>query len=401
MKKSLALILLGAVAGVLIWLNVLRIMAGRQDLTLPSGNVLPPLSSAPAPTQSKDVSTERAAAVVEKVVVNINTVGRPIPDTSYFGFGGFLTPEGAGSGVIVRKDGFIVTNNHVIEDAQTIDVTLSNGKKVRGELWARDPAFDLAVVKIPLNNLPTAVFANSDDIHVGDPVIAVGNALALGETVTSGIISALARSVEGPEPNKSLQKAIQTDAAINRGNSGGALALLDGRVVGINTAILSTNSGGGNIGIGFAIPSNTVYKVVSELIRHRKYEAPSPAWIGIQYLPNSREISQMLKERYQMSYPSATAGVIVDQVVPGGPAERAGIKAFDNILTVDGKPVNGTRGFAYAIHAHKPGDTVKITVWRPALSRKLTIAVKLSAMPVNVPQQQPQQGPTGSFGLPF
>ena len=179
-----------------------------------------------------------AAADVEQVVVNIDTVMRPvsIPD---FGFLGsrYALPEGAGSGVVIRPDGFIVTNNHVVENAQQIEVTFQNGDKVRGEIWGRDPAYDLAVVKVARSGLPTARLGDSSKIRVGDQVIAVGNALGLGTTVTSGIVSALERAVEGSEKSKGLAKAIQTDAAINRGNSGGALALLNGDVIGINTAI--------------------------------------------------------------------------------------------------------------------------------------------------------------------
>lgn len=405
MKKSIALLVAGAVLGVLVWLNVQRVMQGGPGSVVTGGQVLPP----PKTTGSVPASaTRNAAAKLEQVVVNIDTVGRPVsvPVPGFFGMESrFVTPEGSGSGVIVRSDGFIVTNNHVIENAQQISVTLNNGNRVKGEVWARDPNYDLAVVKIPRSGLPFAVLGNSDKVQVGDPVIAVGNALGLGTTVTSGIISAKERAVGGEAGSKGLAKAIQTDAAINRGNSGGALALMDGEVIGINTAILSSN-GGGSIGIGFAIPANTVRTVATELIRNRKYQAPPQAFMGIAYGANNPDDAQLLKERYGFVYPSVTDGILVASVVDGGPADRAGIKVFDNILTVDGKAIKGTDGFQKIIRGHRPGDAVSLTLFRPALGRKITLRVSLSAVPQGMgegeSQPQPQQTqPRRGFPIPF
>ncbi len=403
MKKIVGLLILGAVLGVLIALNILRIWQERSPGldSFGGGNVLPKASSSIS-IDPRTNPTRAAAAILEKAVVNIDIVGRPVsvPGFDFFGMGSrFVYPEGSGSGVIIRKDGFIVTNNHVIESAQTITVTLSDGSKVHGEVWARDPNFDLAVVKIPRSGLPFATLGDSGSVRVGDPVIAVGNALGLGTTVTSGIISARERAVSGPEGGRGLAKAIQTDAAINRGNSGGALALMNGEVIGINTAILSSNPGGGNIGIGFAIPSNTVREVVTELIKHRSFQAPAAAFVGLVYGPNNPDDAQMLKERYGFEYPSVTDGIIVGQVLDGGPASKAGVKVFDNILSIDGKALKAADDFRNIIRQHKPGDVIKITLYRPALAKKITLSVTLTAAPQS--QEPAPSQPKRGFRFPF
>jgi serine protease Do len=407
LKKSLALLIAGCVLGVLIYLNVQRMMGGRGlPLAGEQGDVLPPPSNAPIPSGLKESPTRIAAAKLERVVVNIDTLGRPIGIPDWFGMATrYVQPQGAGSGVIIRSDGFIVTNDHVVRDAQTIDVTLFDGRKVRGELWGRDPQSDLAIVKIPRNNLPVARLGDSDQIAVGDPVIAVGNALGLGTTVTTGIISARERSVQGPDGNRALEKAIQTDAAINRGNSGGALALLNGDVIGINTAIFSTNEGGGNIGIGFAIPSNTVRKIANALIKNRKVERPAPAWVGIWYMGMSAEVAQAVEQELGFRYPQPDTGILVRRVEPGSPAEVAGIRPWDQVLDVDGKPIKQQSDFADAIHERKPGDSVKLKIYRPATGSTLTVTVRLAAAPRNlpaagVPEEVPSQ-PRGGLRLPF
>ncbi len=400
--KRAAAFLFAVVIGVFAWLNFQRMQENRIT-GLPGGDVLPPLKQTSPPAADGGNLMRAAAADVEQVVVNIDTVMRPvsIPD---FGFLGsrYALPEGAGSGVVIRPDGFIVTNNHVVDNAQQIEVTFPNGDKVRGEIWGRDPAYDLAVVKVARSGLPAARLGDSSKIRVGDQVIAVGNALGLGTTVTSGIVSALERAVEGSEKSKGLAKAIQTDAAINRGNSGGALALLNGDIIGINTAILSTGPNGGNIGIGFAIPANVVRDIASQLIKNRKIERPAVAWVGLRYAPNSADIATALKQRYQIDYPSVTDGVIVMDVVSGAPAERAGVKVFDNILQLDGKGVNGEDGFRKAITAHKPGDRVKFVIYRPGLGKKITLDVRLSAAPEPVEEEeQEERAPRRSLPFPF
>ncbi|MCC6485205.1 MAG: trypsin-like peptidase domain-containing protein [Armatimonadetes bacterium] len=402
----MGLIVLGAVAGVLLWQGFQHYSESHETST---NGGLPGIVSRPAPESPNAQSSAKAANTVEEYVVNVDTTGRPVADYGFFGFQRWVTPRGSGSGVIVRKDGFIVTNNHVVDDAQDIQVTLFSGRKFSGRLWARAPDYDLALVKINANDLPYARFADSEkDIRVGDPVIAVGNALGLGTTVTSGIISALQRRVpsQNDSRNVSLQKAIQTDAAINPGNSGGALALLDGRLIGINTAIYSTNQGGGNIGIGFAIPANTVHKALEALISKKTFESPAPAFMGVAYQPMSPDLAQSLNQRFGLSYPTTDTGVVVQNLVPQGPAELAGVKSYDQILEVDGKKLDAAQKLAEIMQAHKPGDVLKVVLYRPALSKKMTLSVKLSAAPRDLgngpDQSQPQPQPQPRIpGWPF
>jgi len=385
--RKLGVFILVAVVGVLLYMNAQRYLVPQME-TVTGG--LSPKVTGQAPGQDADGSnpTRRAARVAEAYVVNVDTTGRPVPDWSPWGFA-WRTPKGRGSGVVVREDGFIATNNHVVGDAQEIQVTLQDGKKYGGQLWARAPDYDLALIKIRAKGLHYARFADSDkDIAVGDPVIAVGNALGLGTTVTSGIISARERRVESQDKNNiSLEAAIQTDAAINPGNSGGALSLLDGRLIGINTAIFSVNQGGGSIGIGFAIPSNTVYKAVQSLIQNRTFERPPRGFIGLLTMPMTPEIAQGAKAQIGVDYPVPTTGAWVRQVVPSGPADAGGIKSLDQILAVDGKAVKGDNGLSGIIQTRKPGDQVKVKLYRPALGREITLDVKLSGVPRQLEQQ--------------
>ena len=323
-----------------------------------------------------------AAAIVGKAVVNIDTTSRP-SDKGFpfdiFGlpFGGPQSPEpqqGKASGVIVRPDGYIVTNNHVVADAQSVTVTLHSGARYRGRVVGTDPKTDLAVVKIDARNLPYATFANADTLVVGDWVVAIGNALGLGPTVTVGVVSATQRALMvGDRP---LEHAIQTDAAINRGNSGGALADLKGQVIGINTAIASTGPDGGSIGIGFAIPSNTVKKITDELIKRGKVVRP---WLGIYYGPVTDSIRQGMGS--QGPTPPA-GGVIVSQVIPGSPAERAGIRSYDIILEVDRKKVTDPKTVENTIQSHKPGQKIVLLIWRNG--QTIVVGVTLGEMPAGM-----------------
>lgn len=403
MKRTLLLVVFAVVVGALLYANGLRIWNERQGpAPLTGGNILPPPSS-DFPDALKDYPTRKAVEQLEPAVVNIDTVGRPqavgIPDWSGIRTQ-WVQPQGAGSGVIIRPDGFIVTNYHVIQDAQNIDVTLSSGERVPGEIWGVDPMYDLAVIKINRKGLKFARLANSDQIRVGDPVIAVGNALGLGTTVTSGIISARERKVEGPAQNKSLESAIQTDAAINRGNSGGALALLTGEIVGINTAIFSTEQGGGSIGIGFAIPSNIVRREAEELIQHRKVTRPPKPWLGVWYVQMTPALANAARDELSFDYPDPDAGVLVRRVENGSPADRAGVRNFDQILRLDGKELKNEGDFAEIVQTKKPGDSIKIRVYRPTDGRERELTAELAAVPEQL--QQPQQPParTGPR-LPF
>lgn len=256
-----------------------------------------------------------------------------------------------GSGVLVRADGIIVTNNHVIENTTGIRVVLSDRREFDAEVLLSDPHTDLAVLKINTDGaaLPVLEFADSDNAEVGDIVLAIGNPFGVGQTVTSGIVSATARTQGGVSD---YQFFIQTDAAINPGNSGGALVGVDGRLIGVNTAIFSRS--GGSIGIGFAIPSNMVKQVVDSALSGGAVVRP---WLGASGQPLTQDISQGLG----LSRP---AGVLISNVYPQGPADKAGLRVGDVILKVGDREITDPESLRYRIATAKAGATVKVDIWR-------------------------------------
>jgi serine protease Do len=267
------------------------------------------------------------------------------------GRGGATEVEQAlGSGVIVRADGYILTNNHVIDGAQDIKVDLSNHETYSAKLVGADPPSDLAVLKISPSGLPVLQLGNSDQVRVGDICLAVGNPLAIGESVTSGIISAKGRSTE--TGSGSYQDFLQTDAPINQGNSGGALVNTRAELIGINSQILSSN--GGNIGIGFAIPSNMARRVMDQLISKGQVQR-GMLGVGIQGMTPALAASMGMKEMH---------GVLVRSVSPGGPADKAGLKPGDVILQLNGKVTDDENELRNEIAAMAPGATVTLTIWR-------------------------------------
>jgi S1-C subfamily serine protease len=289
----------------------------------------------------------------------------------------FDVPAGVGSGVIYDREGHILTNNHVIEGAQKLLVTLPDGRSFEGKLIGRDPRTDLAVVQIKGNDLPVAELGDSKALQVGDWVVAIGNALALpgGPTVTVGVVSAVGRTVQEPGSSTGgagpyLFDTIQTDAPINPGNSGGALVDLNGKVVGINTLVAGQAEPGIQAqGIGFAISIATAKPIADQLVATGKVVH---AYLGIVYMPLSPAIAASLRIQQQ-------EGVILRQVTPGAAGAEAGLQAGDVITEVDGKALKGESDFAQAIDSHKPGDSVTLTVWRNG--DKLSVKVKLGEMP--------------------
>lgn len=252
-----------------------------------------------------------------------------------------------GSGFIVRSDGFVVTNNHVIKGAKDIKVITQSGQTYEAKLYAVDPSTDLAVLKVNATNLPSLKFDNSDKIKVGDWVIAIGNPFGLGGTVSSGIVSARERNI-----NIGLyDQFIQTDAAINKGNSGGPMIDTRGRVIGVNTAIFSTDRGG-SIGIGFAIPSNVVKNVVSQLILNKTVVR---GWLGVQIQPINDDIAKIL------NLPN-NKGALVGDVTQGGPADLAGVKVGDVIIGVNNIPITNSKFLPRIISQFKPNDHVELKV---------------------------------------
>jgi len=254
-----------------------------------------------------------------------------------------------GSGVIISPSGYILTNQHVVEAADEIEVALSDGKKLVAKVVGSDPETDLAVLKVDAQSLPAITLGQAEGMKVGDVVLAIGNPLGVGQTVTMGIVSALHRS--GLRIN-TFENFIQTDAAINQGNSGGALIDASGNLVGINTAILSQS--GGSIGIGFAIPVSIAKQVMEQLIATG---AVTRGWVGVEL----QEITQELADSFKLA---TTAGVLVAGVQRGSPADRAGIRPGDIVVTVDGRPVLDPDSMRNLIVALKPGKQAKLRLKR-------------------------------------
>jgi Do/DeqQ family serine protease len=262
---------------------------------------------------------------------------------------------GLGSGVIVSADGYVLTNNHVVEGADEIEVILNDKRRSVAKVIGTDPESDLAVLKITLDKLPVIVLGNSDNAFVGDTVLAIGNPFGVGQTVTSGIISALGRNHLGIN---TFENFIQTDAAINPGNSGGALVDANGNLLGINTAIYSRS--GGSLGIGFAIPVSLAKQVLQDLV---KDGAVTRAWIGIEPQDLTPELAEALKVK-PLSENEDAAGVVVTGLMQGGPADKAGIKTGDIVVKVASKPVGNTAQAITLIAGQKPNTPITIQVIR-------------------------------------
>jgi serine protease DegQ len=262
---------------------------------------------------------------------------------------------GLGSGVIVSSDGYILTNNHVVEGADEIEVILNDSRRATAKVIGTDPESDLAVLKITLDKLPVIVLGNSDQALVGDTVLAIGNPFGVGQTVTSGIVSALGRSHLGIN---TFENFIQTDAAINPGNSGGALVDVNGNLLGINTAIYSRS--GGSLGIGFAIPVSLAKQVLQDIV---KDGVVTRAWIGVEPQDLTPEIAEALKIKPKGGANDA-AGVVITGVMQGGPADRAGIKAGDILVSVASKSVGNTVQAIAAIAGQKPNVPITVQLVR-------------------------------------
>jgi Do/DeqQ family serine protease len=272
------------------------------------------------------------------------------------------TPQaGLGSGVIVSPEGYILTNNHVIEGADEIEVTLSDSRRARATVIGTDPETDLAILRIRLDRLPVITLGNSDTAQVGDKVLAIGNPFGVGQTVTSGIVSALGRNQLGIN---TFENFIQTDAAINPGNSGGALVDVNGSLLGINTAIYSRS--GGNMGIGFAIPVSTARQVLEGIVRDGQV---TRGWVGVE--PN--ELTPELAETFGLK---DVEGVIITGVLQNAPAAKAGLRPGDVLVRVAGEPVRHVGELLTRIAALPPGVPVKLDVMRrnQALTLEVTPA---------------------------
>ena len=299
-----------------------------------------------------------AAQVASPAVVSINTSKAPENGQAgtdpwfqfFFGEQGQSQPQaGLGSGVIVSPAGYILTNNHVIEEADQIEVLLNDGRHSAAQVIGTDPESDLAILKVDLKDLPVITLGDSDNLTIGDPVLAIGNPFGVGQTVTSGIVSALGRTQLGIN---TFENFIQTDAAINPGNSGGALVDISGRLMGINTAIYSRS--GGSMGIGFAIPTSTARSVMEAIVRDGQV---TRGWIGVEPQDLTAELAQSFNLK-------TGSGVIITGVLQNGPAAKAGIQPGDVITAVGGRKVSNVAQLLSAVAALTPGTPAKLEVAR-------------------------------------
>ena len=265
-----------------------------------------------------------------------------------------------GSGVIMDKHGYVLTNNHVIKDASEIAVVLTDGRSASAKIVGTDPESDLAIIKIELPDLPVATIGQSDNLLVGDVVLAIGNPFGVGQTVTSGIVSGLARSGLG---FNTFENFIQTDAAINPGNSGGALINAYGELVGINTAIFSKS--GGSQGIGFAIPIKLAKSVLTELVQHGRVIR---GWLGIKIQNLNPELAEALEL-------DSTEGVVIGNIVVNGPADKAKLDRGDVITHVNGNKVRDFRETLNHISLHKPGEQIELSIVRSGKKMKINATV--------------------------
>lgn len=351
-----------------------RPLPGPQNTPAPVS--VAPMREPGAAAPALSGSYREAAARAMPSVVNIYTTKEsrrpafPFDDPLFRRFFGDRMGEqedkqfSLGSGVVVSPEGYILTNNHVVEAADEIEIALADGRKAVARLVGTDPETDLAVIKVDLKNLPAITLARIDQAMVGDAVLAIGNPFGVGQTVTMGIISALGRNQLGIN---TFENFIQTDAAINPGNSGGALVDAHGSLLGINTAIYSRS--GGSLGIGFAIPVTTVKTVMEAIISNGKVVR---GWIGVE----PQDITPDLADSFGLRKKS---GTIIAGVLKGGPADRAGMRPGDILLDVEGAPVKDTTEMLNLIAQLQPGQKTKMKVLRK--NREATLEVTVGIRP--------------------
>ena len=353
------------------WLNRMPSNAGAAVALLEAHSAAP----GEVPPGSLRLAAQRASAAV--VSINTSQASRKHPNANdpwfkfFYGDQGDEPQGGLGSGVIVSQSGYILTNNHVVEGADEIEVILNDSRRTLAKVIGTDPDSDLAVLKIGLDKLPSIVLGNSDSLQVGDQVLAIGNPFGVGQTVTSGIVSALGRNQLGIN---TFENFIQTDAAINPGNSGGALVDTSGNLLGINTAIYSRS--GGSMGIGFAIPVSTAKQVLEGLVKDGQV---TRGWIGVE--PN--DLSPELAATFNVD---AKAGVIITGVLHNGPAAKAGVKPGDVIEAVGDRKIADVTQLLSAVASLKPGVAVPFTIQRKSQELVLNVTPGVRPRPKNAPQ---------------
>lgn len=349
------------------------VTSGATGVTL----IEAPSSPAAVPAGSFRTAAQRASQAV--VSINTTKAAERNPAASdpwyrfFFGDQGGAPQAGLGSGVIISADGFILTNNHVVEGASEIEVVLNDSRRARAKVIGTDPETDLAILKVSLERLPVITLGNSDALQVGDHVLAIGNPFGVGQTVTGGIVSALGRNQLGIN---TFENFIQTDAAINPGNSGGALVDVNGHLMGINTAIYSRS--GGSMGIGFAIPVSTAKLVLESIV---KDGVVTRGWIGVE----PADLSPELMETFGVK---ARKGVLITGVLQNGPAAQAGVRPGDVVTEVAGKNVTNVSELLSNVAALKPGAPAQFKVQRRDDSVDLTVTPGKRPKPRDL---QPQQ----------
>jgi serine protease DegQ len=358
------------------WLNRKPVLASVVPVLESSA---PPATAGSSPSAVQSFSAAARQASPAVVSINTSKAAANNPASSdpwfrfFFGEQGQAQPQaGLGSGVIVSPAGYVLTNNHVIEEADEIEVILNDGRKAAAKVIGTDPETDLAVLKVELTDMPVITLGDSESLTVGDPVLAIGNPFGVGQTVTSGIVSALGRTQLGIN---TFENFIQTDAAINPGNSGGALVDIQGRLMGINTAIYSRS--GGSMGIGFAIPTSTARNVMEAIVRDGQV---TRGWIGVE----PQDLTAELAEGFGIS---AGSGVIITGVLQNGPAAQAGIRPGDVITHVASRPVSNVAQLLAAVAALPPGEPAELSVTRREGAIKLSVTPGRRSMPT-----QQQQG---------
>ena len=358
------------------WLDRRSTLSAVSVIEAPAGSTQ--RSAGPNPGGMGSFSS--AAKIASAAVVSINTskaaAKNPQSDDPWFKFffgdQGRDEPQGGlGSGVIISASGYILTNNHVVEGADEIEVILNDSRKAKAKVIGTDPDTDLAILKIDLDKLPVIVLGNSDALLVGDPVLAIGNPFGVGQTVTGGIVSALGRNKLGIN---TFENFIQTDAAINPGNSGGALVDASGNLIGINTAIYSRS--GGSMGIGFAIPVSTAKQVMESII---KTGSMTRGWIGVEV----QEISPALAESFKLK---DTRGAIIAGVLRNGPADKAGVKPGDVLLGIEDKVVTDPQNMLTLVAGLQPGAPARLKLRRG--QEELEVKVLVGKRPKPQPEKQ-------------
>ncbi|MBF0466243.1 MAG: DegQ family serine endoprotease [Nitrospirae bacterium] len=370
------LLLSGIVAGLVLSssLNIHnQSIAQNKEVSLQSKSILDQFSTALTEVSDAAKPSVVNISITKKVSVQ-NSFGNFFDDPMFKRFFGDESPhshpnkkfesKALGSGVIVREDGYILTNSHVVRDVDEIMVKLSDKTEYKGKVIGADPKTDLAVIKIEAKNLPVLKMADSEKLRVGDIVLAIGNPYGLSQTVTMGIVSAVGRSDVGIADYEDF---IQIDAAINPGNSGGALVNSHAELVGVNTAIFSTT--GGYQGIGFAIPSNMVKSVMESLMKSGKVVR---GWLGVNIQPLTPELAKSFGTKAQK-------GVLVADVMDGGPADKAGLKRGDVIISFEGKNAESTRELRNMVAATKPGTSVSLVVVRD--SKEMAVKMTIGELP--------------------